>query len=131
LALVYSNPARLSHRQAGLFANTLPMTCDAKRLTQFLPGGHGDFGPQTHNVGCCAGNYQSLGRTCDGVPAVLKATREELKAGADFIKIMCGGGVASMTDAIETVQFTAEEIRAITTTCKQMGNVHSTSPLFC
>jgi imidazolonepropionase-like amidohydrolase len=69
----------------------------------------------------------SLGRTCDGVPAVLKATREELKAGADFIKIMCGGGVASMTDAIETVQFTAEEIRAITTTCKQMGNIHSMS----
>lgn len=32
-----------------------------------------------------------------------------------------------MTDAIETVQFTAEEIRAITTTCKQMGNVHTTA----
>lgn len=37
------------------------------------------------------------------------------------IKIMVGGGVASETDAIETVQYTAEEIRAITTTCKQMG----------
>lgn len=34
---------------------------------------------------------------------------------------MIGGGVASETDAIETVQYTAEEIRAITTTCKQMG----------
>jgi imidazolonepropionase-like amidohydrolase len=37
------------------------------------------------------------------------------------IKIMVGGGVASETDAIETVQYTAEEIQAITTTCKQMG----------
>ena len=68
---------------------------------------------------------------------------------ADFIKIMCGGGVASPTvrslcrkhfevdseqyfvgcvqDAIETVQFTAEEIQAITTTCKQMGGKHSES----
>ena len=55
----------------------------------------------------------------------MKATREELKGGADFIKIMCGGGVASPTDAIETVQFTAEEIQAITMTCKQMGNKHS------
>ena len=52
---------------------------------------------------------------------MLKATREELKGGADFMKIMCGGGVASPTDAIETVQFTAEEIRAITTTARQFG----------
>ncbi|KAJ9118169.1 hypothetical protein QFC22_004073 [Naganishia vaughanmartiniae] len=39
------------------------------------------------------------------------------------IKIMVGGGVASETDAIETVQYSAEEIRAITSTCKQMGKV--------
>ncbi|CDO68853.1 hypothetical protein BN946_scf185035.g6 [Trametes cinnabarina] len=58
---------------------------------------------------------------------VLKAVREELKGGADFIKVMCGGGVASPTDAIETVQFTAEELCAITTTCKQMGGKHTTA----
>ena len=61
-------------------------------------GGHADFGPSsTSNTGCCGGHTQALGRTCDGVPQVLKATREELKGGADFIKIMCGGGVASPT----------------------------------
>jgi imidazolonepropionase-like amidohydrolase len=32
---------------------------------------------------------------------------------------MCGGGVASPSDALDMVQFTAEEIRAITTTAKQ------------
>jgi len=96
-----------------------------KALSQ--TGGHSDFGPATRDVGCCGGHAQSLGRTCDGVPQVLKATREELKAGADFIKIMCGGGVASPTDAIETVQFTAEEIQAITTTCRQMGGKHTTA----
>ncbi|OSD00232.1 hypothetical protein PYCCODRAFT_1446370 [Trametes coccinea BRFM310] len=97
-----------------------------KALSQ--TGGHADFGPaKSGNTGCCGGHSQSLGRTCDGVPQVLKATREELKGGADFIKVMCGGGVASPTDAIETVQFTAEEIRAITTTCKQMGNKHTTA----
>lgn len=80
-------------------------------------GGHGDIG-----ASCCGGGHgHSLGRVCDGVPEVLKAVREELRGGADFIKVHCGGGVASPTDAIETVQFTAEELRAITTTCRQMG----------
>jgi len=34
---------------------------------------------------------------------------------------MVGGGVASETDAIETVQYSPEEIRAITSTAWQMG----------
>lgn len=87
-------------------------------------GGHGDFGPGESGgdgVGCCSGHVQSLGRTADGVPACLKATREELKQGADFIKIMVGGGVVSETDAIETVQYSADEISAITSTAWQMG----------
>ncbi|CAL1711386.1 unnamed protein product [Somion occarium] len=96
-----------------------------KALSQ--TGGHSDFGPVGSSTGCCAGHSQSLGRTCDGVPQVLKATREELKSGADFIKIMCGGGVASPTDSVESVQFTAEEIQAITTTCRQMGGIHTTA----
>lgn len=55
-------------------------------------------------------------------PQVLRAVREELKAGADFIKVMAGGGVASETDAIDSIQYTSEEIQAITKTAKQMGN---------
>ncbi|KAI0696682.1 hypothetical protein C8T65DRAFT_583252 [Cerioporus squamosus] len=96
-----------------------------KALSQ--TGGHADFGSEGAGTGCCGGHSHSLGRTCDGVPEVLKAARDTLKDGADFIKIMCGGGVASPTDSIESVQFTAEEIRAITTTCAQMGNVHTTA----
>lgn len=87
-------------------------------------GGHGDFSPAISGgdgLGCCGGHAESLARTADGVPAVLKATREELKQGADFIKIMVGGGVASETDAIETVQYSSEEIRAVTSTAWQMG----------
>lgn len=38
---------------------------------------------------------------------------------------MVGGGVASETDAIETVQYLAEEIQAITRTCRQMGGKKS------
>lgn len=78
------------------------LTCESTLLvldniSSMFIGGHADFGPSRSSTGCCAGHSQSLGRTCDGVPQVLKATREELKAGADFIKIMCGGGVASPT----------------------------------
>ncbi|GJN88190.1 hypothetical protein Rhopal_001155-T1 [Rhodotorula paludigena] len=92
-------------------------------------GGHGDFKPGKSGgePGCCGGHSASLGRVADGVPQVLKAVREELKAGADQIKIMAGGGVASATDAIETIQYSAEEIQAMTRTCYQMGRVHTTA----
>jgi imidazolonepropionase-like amidohydrolase len=48
----------------------------------------------------------------DGVDAVRRAVREELKGGADQIKVMAGGGVATPTDPIDMVQYTEEEIRA-------------------
>ncbi|EJD40401.1 hypothetical protein AURDEDRAFT_115887 [Auricularia subglabra TFB-10046 SS5] len=91
-------------------------------------GGHGDFARNIRaSGGCCGGEVKSLARVVDGVDAVLRATREEIKGGADFIKIMAGGGVASATDAIETVQFLSEEVQAITRTCNQMGNIHTTA----
>ncbi|KAL1412827.1 hypothetical protein Q8F55_000576 [Vanrija albida] len=84
-------------------------------------GGHGDFVSGAGKSTCCGGHSACLGRVADGVPAVLRAVREELKQGADFIKVMLGGGVASESDAIETVQFLPEEVRAITATAWQMG----------
>lgn len=74
-------------------------------------GGHGDS-RGSHEHGECCGPV-ALGMVCDGVPACIKAAREELRTGADFIKIMAGGGVASPTDKLENVQFTGEEVRAI------------------
>jgi imidazolonepropionase-like amidohydrolase len=38
--------------------------------------------------------------------------REELKGGAHQVKVMAGGGVATPSDPIDMVQYTAEEIRA-------------------
>lgn len=93
-----------------------------KALSQ--TGGHGDLLPGQSGgdgTGCCGGSHAAYGRTADGVPACLKAVREELKQGADFIKIMLGGGVSSETDAIDTIQYTSEEVKAITTTAMQMG----------
>lgn len=89
-----------------------------KALSQ--TGGHGDLraGYQTEEAKCCGGHTPGFARVCDGVPQCLEAVRDELRQGADFIKIMCGGGVASPSDALDMLQFTAEEIQAITTTAR-------------
>jgi imidazolonepropionase-like amidohydrolase len=54
-----------------------------------------------------------MGRLVDGVDACRKAVREEIKAGAQFIKIMANGGVASPTDPIAFLGFSRDEIIAI------------------
>ncbi|KAI5195958.1 amidohydrolase [Aureobasidium subglaciale] len=88
-----------------------------KALSQ--TGGHGDSrGPHDHPT-CCGGVTNSIGLICDGVDECIKGVRENLRTGSDFIKIMGGGGVASPTDALENVQFTSEEIKAITTVAGQ------------
>lgn len=82
-------------------------------------GGHGDQRGAHDHTACCGGATNSLARICDGVDECIKGVREELRTGSDFIKIMGGGGVASPTDTLENVQFTAEEIKAITTVAAQ------------
>nr|CEG04582.1 unnamed protein product [Fusarium clavum]CEG05788.1 unnamed protein product [Fusarium clavum] len=91
-----------------------------KALSQ--TGGHGDF--RARHVSTqhpCCGDIPGLSRVCDGVPQCLEAVRDEIRKGADFIKIMCGGGVATVTDPLSMLQFTPEEIRAITTTAAYSG----------
>ncbi|RKZ09165.1 amidohydrolase family protein [bacterium] len=48
----------------------------------------------------------------DGVPEVLKRTREALRMGASQIKINSGGGVSSSFDPLDVTQFTLEETKA-------------------
>ena len=76
-------------------------------------GGHGDMrGPgenSLHQCFCCAG----LGHICDGLPEVLKASREEIRRGATHLKVMASGGVSSPTDRITSTQFSEEELSAI------------------
>jgi imidazolonepropionase-like amidohydrolase len=77
-------------------------------------GGHGDFRLRTeseHACQCCSGVHQ-ISRIVDGVPQMLHAVRDELRKGADHIKIMVSGGVASPRDPLEATQFTREEISA-------------------
>jgi imidazolonepropionase-like amidohydrolase len=70
---------------------------------------------------CGCGQVTGIARICDGVPECLHMARDELRRGAGFLKIMGGGGVISPTDAIDQVQFTPEEIRAITSVAKAAG----------
>ncbi len=43
-----------------------------------------------------------------------------MMSGADHIKICSSGGVASLTDKVETEQFTVPEIKAICDTVRMM-----------
>jgi imidazolonepropionase-like amidohydrolase len=86
-------------------------------------GGHGDFrNSYEHSpMECGCSQVTGIARICDGVPECLHMARDELRRGADFLKIMGGGGVISPTDAIDQVQFTPEEIRAITSVAMAGG----------
>ena len=77
-------------------------------------GGHGDFRRKTQTdieCGCCSG-LSYMGRIADGVPEMIRAVRDELRKGADQIKLMVSGGVASQSDPLESVQFRRDEIEA-------------------
>jgi imidazolonepropionase-like amidohydrolase len=78
-------------------------------------GGHGDFTPAQAGVPLCACQIRSnaFSHVADGVAAVRRAAREELRQGAHQIKIMASGGVASPSDPIWNLQYSLEEMRAI------------------
>jgi len=58
---------------------------------------------------------QKVGHTiiADGVPEVIKRTREVLRMGATQIKAMAGGGVVSAYDPLDVTEYTFEEAKAI------------------
>jgi imidazolonepropionase-like amidohydrolase len=77
-------------------------------------GGHSDprkrtdFGMRCH---CC--NAMRFGmRQSDGVSEVMKSVREQMRQGADHIKIMMSGGVASPYDPLDSLQFSPREVEA-------------------
>lgn len=63
----------------------------------------------------------ALGRIVDGVDSVRRACREEIKAGARFIKIMANGGVASPNDPIHALGFSRAEVRAAVEEAENAG----------
>ena len=77
-------------------------------------GGHGDMRHRFDDGDWMfSGRLGSLCRLVDGIDATRRAAREELKAGAHFIKIMANGGVASPNDPIHALGFSVDEIKAV------------------
>ncbi|MFP3458220.1 amidohydrolase family protein, partial [Psychrobacter sp. SIMBA_152] len=67
----------------------------------------------------------------DGEDEVLRRTREQLMLGASQIKLMAGGGVASLYDPLDSTQFTERELRAAVDAANDWGTyvmVHVYTP---
>lgn len=88
--------------------------------------GHGDFSfpfEPTASLGGRRSRAEEIGflRVVDGPDQVLAAVREQLKFGASQIKLMAGGGVASLYDPLSTLQFTPAELRAAVDAASDYG----------
>ncbi|SJM84349.1 related to imidazolonepropionase and related amidohydrolases [Zygosaccharomyces bailii] len=84
-------------------------------------GGHGDLRAAhlpASAFDSCSCHYGQVGVVADGVGECYRAAREEFRRGADFVKMMAGGGVASPTDKISNLQFCPDEISALVNVAK-------------
>ena len=78
-------------------------------------GGHADMRPKgmrSAPMFCSCAGIGLVGAIADGVSEVRRAVREQVRHGANHIKIMAGGGISSPTDPLEGTQFSVEELRA-------------------
>ena len=82
----------------------------ARPLSQ--TGGHGDkrrmSETQAPEIFCPTAGMRSV--VCDGADEVRRATREQLRMGADQIKVMASGGAMSPADELSATQYTLEEL---------------------
>jgi imidazolonepropionase-like amidohydrolase len=86
-------------------------------------GGHSDSRRRTDTgapCNCCNAMVYSMA-LADGPDAVRKAVREQMRQGADQVKIMCSGGVASPYDPLDSLQFSPAEIAAATDEAGNFG----------
>ena len=60
-------------------------------------------------------------READGFDEIRKAVREQIKAGADLIKLMCSGGAYTQGESVHAMQFSAKEIHVAVQTAKAAG----------
>ena len=100
-----------------------------------ITGGHGDHRKLTDPaVPCaCSGMNASdmLTRITDGPTEVRRAVRDELRKGADLVKLLVSGGVGSPYDPLEGRQFCPEEVRAAVDEASAWGTyvaAHSYTP---
>jgi imidazolonepropionase-like amidohydrolase len=87
-------------------------------------GGHSDSRRRTDtgapSCGCCNAMVYAMA-IADGADEVRKTVREQMRQGADQIKIMCSGGVASPYDPLDSLQYSPAEIAAATDEAGNFG----------
>jgi imidazolonepropionase-like amidohydrolase len=109
--------ADAGHRQAvehGIFREPRLFVA-GRAISQTV--GHGDPRTSANQFEpCeCAAHLSDFGfgRVADGVAEVRKAVRDEIRQGANQIKLMAGGGVTSQSDPIDQLQYSDDEITAV------------------
>jgi imidazolonepropionase-like amidohydrolase len=87
-------------------------------------GGHGDNRRAMEQTDAAADpRAQGMRHAiADGPEEVRRAAREELRRGADQIKVMASGGVMSPTDRLESVQYSLEELTAAVAAAAASGS---------
>jgi imidazolonepropionase-like amidohydrolase len=87
-------------------------------------GGHADgrLATEHGNVSACGAQVGMVPQIVDGTDQVRWAVREELRRGADQIKVMAGGGVMSPTDRLEASQFSLGELQVAVETAQRAGS---------
>jgi len=83
-------------------------------------GGHGDDWTPSGSVVATEMSDLPPG-VADGPDAVRRAARFQIRAGADWIKVMASGGVLSFADSPDASQFTVEEIRVMVEEARAAG----------
>ena len=87
--------------------------------------GHGDFRMRYEIPASCdqLSHSERAGVTAlaNGDAQVLQRVREQLLLGATQIKLMVGGGVTSLYDPIDSIQFTESELKAGVQAAKDWG----------
>ena len=110
--------ADMGHREAiaaGLIVGPRLFVC-GRGISQ--TGGHGDMRtrvdhPYPDNVHhMMGGTTGGTARIADGVDEVRRAVRDEIRLGADQVKIFASGGVGSPADPIHFLQYSREEMLA-------------------
>jgi imidazolonepropionase-like amidohydrolase len=81
-------------------------------------GGHADMDPYPTDRVIPPGVPEGI---CNGADACRAAVRFQAKAGADVIKVMASGGVLSLSDSVDALQLTLEELTAVVDEAHRLG----------
>ena len=86
-------------------------------------GGHTDWGNGTDKLGDVSTHMEAGNSWVVNSPdEVRAAARQNFRDGATFLKLMVGGGVASSFDPLESITFSAPEIRAAVEVAEQFDS---------